>query len=48
MQERIHDKFVSSLAAAVAKLTIGNGMEAGVGQGPLINSRAVDKVCELV
>ena len=44
VQDAIHDSFVAKLAAEVAKLEVGNGMAAGVTQGPLINERAVGKV----
>jgi succinate-semialdehyde dehydrogenase/glutarate-semialdehyde dehydrogenase len=44
VQDGIHDAFVEAFAAEVAKLKVGNGTEAGVTQGPLINARAADKV----
>lgn len=44
VQEGVHDKFVEKFAAAVRAFKIGNGFEAGVTHGCLINSRAVDKV----
>ena len=43
-QAGIHDAFVEKLASAVGKLKVGNGVEAGVQQGPLINADAIDKV----
>ena len=43
-QEGIYDAFVAKLTAAVAKLKVGDGAEAGVTQGPLINEEAVEKV----
>ncbi|MCX5479873.1 NAD-dependent succinate-semialdehyde dehydrogenase [Kaistia geumhonensis] len=45
-QAGIHDAFVEKLTAAVAKLKVGNGVEAGVTQGPLINDKAIAKVEE--
>ncbi|WP_237152609.1 NAD-dependent succinate-semialdehyde dehydrogenase [Oryzibacter oryziterrae] len=45
-QRGIYDAFVEKLTAAVAKLNVGSGTEAGVTQGPLINEKAVDKVEE--
>lgn len=45
-QRGIYDAFVEKLTAAVAKLNVGVGTEAGVTQGPLINPKAVDKVEE--
>ncbi len=46
VQEGVYDAFAGKLAAAVAKLQVGNGMEPGVTQGPLINADAVAKVEE--
>ncbi|CCD92257.1 Succinate-semialdehyde dehydrogenase (NADP+) (SSDH) [Bradyrhizobium sp. ORS 375] len=43
-QEGIYDAFVEKLAAKVAAMKIGDGTEAGVTQGPLINAEAVEKV----
>jgi succinate-semialdehyde dehydrogenase / glutarate-semialdehyde dehydrogenase len=45
-QDGIYDRFVAALSAAVSKLKLGNGMEAGVEQGPLIDAAAVAKVEE--
>ena len=45
-QAGIHDAFVEKLTAAVARLKVGNGVEAGVTQGPLINDKAIAKVEE--
>jgi succinate-semialdehyde dehydrogenase/glutarate-semialdehyde dehydrogenase len=47
-QEGIYDAFVAKLTAAVSKLKVGDGTEAGVTQGPLINEAAVTKVEEHV
>jgi succinate-semialdehyde dehydrogenase/glutarate-semialdehyde dehydrogenase len=48
VQEGVHDRFVEKLAAAVAALRVGNGVEDGVTQGPLIDDAAIAKVEELV
>nr|KAI8729795.1 succinate-semialdehyde dehydrogenase; mitochondrial isoform X3 [Biomphalaria glabrata] len=49
VQEGIYAKFVHALALAIENtLKTGNGLEPGVNQGPLINSRAVEKVDGLV
>jgi succinate-semialdehyde dehydrogenase/glutarate-semialdehyde dehydrogenase len=48
VQDGVYDAFVEKLVAAVAKLKVGNGMEPGVTQGPLINADAVRKVEEHV
>ncbi len=44
----IHDEFVTRLAAKVQAFKVGNGLEAGVQIGPLIDARAVDKAEEHV
>lgn len=46
VQEGIYDKFVTALAAAVSQLKVGDGMQEGVEQGPLIDNAAVEKVLE--
>lgn len=43
-QAGIHDAFVEKLVAAVSRLKVGPGMEAGSEQGPLIDMGAVEKV----
>ncbi|MCA1953485.1 MAG: NAD-dependent succinate-semialdehyde dehydrogenase [Hyphomicrobiales bacterium] len=44
VQAGIHDTFAERLAAAVATVKVGNGFEAGVQLGPLIDQRALAKV----
>ncbi|WP_300273880.1 NAD-dependent succinate-semialdehyde dehydrogenase [Halomonas sp.] len=44
VQAGIYDAFVERLAARVAELRVGSGLEKGVVQGPLINAAAVEKV----
>ncbi|MET1079786.1 MAG: NADP-dependent succinate-semialdehyde dehydrogenase [Pseudomonas sp.] len=46
VQEGVYDAFAEKLIAAVAKLKIGNGLEAGITTGPLIDEKAVAKVLE--
>jgi succinate-semialdehyde dehydrogenase/glutarate-semialdehyde dehydrogenase len=46
VQDGAYDAFVEKLIVAVAKLKVGNGLEEGVTQGPLINADAVTKVEE--
>ena len=48
VQSGVYDKFVEKLVAATASLKVGNGMEDGVKQGPLIDEGAVCKVEELI
>jgi succinate-semialdehyde dehydrogenase/glutarate-semialdehyde dehydrogenase len=46
VQEGVYDTFAEKLAVAVKNLKVGDGAEAGVTTGPLINKAAVDKVQE--
>ncbi|UFN50450.1 NAD-dependent succinate-semialdehyde dehydrogenase [Roseomonas sp. OT10] len=46
VQEGVYDAFAAKLKTAVEALKVGNGMEPGVTQGPLINADAVEKVEE--
>jgi succinate-semialdehyde dehydrogenase/glutarate-semialdehyde dehydrogenase len=46
VQDGVYDAFAQKLAAAVGKLKVGPGFEAGVAQGPLIDMKAVAKVEE--
>ena len=48
VQDSVYDAFAEKLTAAVRKLKVGNGMEEGVTQGPLINVDALKKVEEHV
>src|SRR5690606_17754033 len=48
VHEKVYDAFAQKLVAAVEKLKVGNGLEEGVTQGPLIDQAAVDKVSEHV
>lgn len=44
VQEGVAEQFASIFAERVKQLKVGNGLEAGVDIGPLINQDAVDKV----
>jgi succinate-semialdehyde dehydrogenase/glutarate-semialdehyde dehydrogenase len=46
VQDGVYDAFADKLAGAVAKLKVGDGLQAGVDQGPLIDANAVAKVEE--
>jgi succinate-semialdehyde dehydrogenase/glutarate-semialdehyde dehydrogenase len=48
VQDGIYDRFVEKFVAASNKLKVGNGLEAGTQQGPLIDGNAVDKVEEFI
>ena len=40
----VYDAFVEKLAAGARRIAVGSGFDAGVGQGPLIDAQAIDKV----
>ena len=44
VQSGVYDAFTAKLKVAVEALRVGNGMDAGVTQGPMINMEAVEKV----
>lgn len=44
VHKNVQDAFVEKLSKAVQKLRVGNGMESGVTQGPLIDQGALEKV----
>ncbi len=44
VQDGVYEEFAEKLAAAVAKLKVGNGFEPDVVQGPLIDFGAVEKI----
>lgn len=46
VQAGVYDEFVGKLAAAAKALKVGNGLDAGTEQGPLIDDNAVAKVEE--
>jgi succinate-semialdehyde dehydrogenase/glutarate-semialdehyde dehydrogenase len=48
VQAGIHDAFVEKFAAAVAGLTVGDGLAPGVTQGPLIDGKALTHMQGLV
>jgi len=48
VQSKVYDAFAEKLATAVKKLKVGNGLEEGVTQGPLIDKSALEKVKEHV
>nr|WP_314533618.1 3-sulfolactaldehyde dehydrogenase [uncultured Pseudomonas sp.] len=46
VQDSVYEQFAAKLAAAAQKLVLGNGLEQGVTQGPMIDEAAVRKVEE--
>ena len=48
VHENIKDEFVAKLSAEVAKLKVGNGLDDGTQQGPLVDNQARDDVHAMV
>lgn len=48
VQAGVHDAFVAKLKEETAKMKVGNGLEDGVEQGPMIDMDAVAKVEEFI
>ncbi|MBF9048834.1 aldehyde dehydrogenase family protein [Roseobacter sp. HKCCD9010] len=48
VQAGIHDAFVEKLAAATRALKVGDGLDDGVAQGPMVDMDAVEKVESLL
>ncbi|HEX2580672.1 MAG TPA: NADP-dependent succinate-semialdehyde dehydrogenase [Dongiaceae bacterium] len=46
VQDKVYDAFAGKLAAAIAKLKVGDGLKGETQQGPLIDMKAVAKVEE--
>jgi acyl-CoA reductase-like NAD-dependent aldehyde dehydrogenase len=44
VERPVHDEVVSRLAAEAGRLRVGNGLEPGVDQGPLVSAEQFDKV----
>ena len=44
VHKKVHDQFVEKFAKALSAIKVGNGMEAGITQGPLIETAALEKV----
>ncbi|WP_353432591.1 NAD-dependent succinate-semialdehyde dehydrogenase [Polynucleobacter sp. MWH-UH23A] len=44
VHKKVQDQFVEKFAKAIATIKVGNGMEKGVTQGPLIETAALEKV----
>lgn len=48
IHDAIYDQFLEKFSQAVGQLKIGNGLDAGVTQGPLITAAAVEKIDDLL
>jgi succinate-semialdehyde dehydrogenase/glutarate-semialdehyde dehydrogenase len=46
VQDSVYDVFAEKFTAAVAKMKVGNGLDDGIDQGPMINEKGVEKVEE--
>jgi succinate-semialdehyde dehydrogenase/glutarate-semialdehyde dehydrogenase len=44
VHKKVHDAFVEKFSKAVQTIKVGNGMDAGISQGPLIDHAALEKV----
>jgi len=44
VHKKVHDQFVEKFAHALSSIKVGNGLEAGITQGPLIETAALEKV----
>jgi succinate-semialdehyde dehydrogenase / glutarate-semialdehyde dehydrogenase len=44
VQDKVYDAFIAKLAEKAQGIKVGNGFEAGVNQGPLIDDQAIGKV----
>ena len=44
VHKKVHDAFVEKFSKAVQTIKVGNGMDAGISQGPLIDRAALEKV----
>ncbi len=48
VQDGVYEAFAERLARAVERLNVGNGLDEGIEQGPLIDEKAVKKVESLI
>ncbi|SKA79434.1 succinate semialdehyde dehydrogenase [Agreia bicolorata] len=48
VQEGIADAFIEAFSERMSQIVVGNGLAAGVGLGPVIDQRALDKCTRLV
>jgi len=44
VHKKVHDEFVEKFSKALSVIKVGNGMESGITQGPLIETAALEKV----
>ncbi len=48
LHEKIHDKFIEMLVRRVERLRIGNGNDAGIDMGPVINAEQMQRILDYI
>ncbi len=48
LHEKIHDKFIEMLVSRVERLRVGNGNDAGVDMGPVINAEQMQRILDYI
>jgi aldehyde dehydrogenase (NAD+) len=48
LHEKIHDKFIEMLVGRVERLRVGNGNDAGVDMGPVINAEQMQRILDYI
>jgi len=48
LHEKIHDKFIEMLVRRVERLRVGNGNDAGVDMGPVINAEQMQRILDYI
>lgn len=48
VHEAVHDRFVTAFASAAERIKVGNGLDQGIGMGPLANARRLEAVHGLI
>ncbi|MGO4671658.1 NAD-dependent succinate-semialdehyde dehydrogenase [Bosea sp. 2YAB26] len=48
VHEAVHDRFVTAFALAAQRIKVGNGLDQGIGMGPLANARRLEAVHGLI
>ena len=48
VHEAVHDRFATAFATAAERIKVGNGLDQGIGMGPLANARRLEAVHGLI
>lgn len=48
VHEAVHDRFVAAFASAAERIKVGNGLDQGIGMGPLANARRLEAMHGLI